>query len=104
MKTLAGGWASAVGSLVILGWRGGVGFGFLPGKALRNESSGYVLKPGGLVELKTFNGRIKVRANPDAGVRLDAAITCRARSDQEAEQGVQLITPRFVTEEGRLVV
>ncbi len=68
-----------------------------PAKASRKETSMFSIARGGVVELGTFNGAIRVRRFEGPGVRIERTTTCRARSDEEAAAGLDRIVPEVLT-------
>lgn len=68
-----------------------------PAKAIGESSDAYPLSATGRVELATFNGRIQVRRGDGAEVRITRTVTCRARTDMEAEEGLRRMVPEVVS-------
>lgn len=75
----------------------------LRAKAVRKEAAAYSLAAsGGRVELSTFNGSIHATGAEGSEARIEWTVTCHARTQEEADGGLDLVHPELENKVGFL--
>ncbi len=75
-----------------------------PAKAVRMQGEVYPIAAGDRLKLTGFNGRIRVKPGAPGEVRIERTITCRARTEEEARAGLEMVAPTVKQEASFLAI